>query len=215
MGGALRGASIGLAVCFLATACGGGEEPEPERVTAAEQCDGTLSPVAARALTRVLGTQNFDDAPTGGLERVGGELTADHAATEGRTPRRSLCRASPAVNSDAITVAFRLFRDVDLPGDQRAADMHPYDMGVAALSGPRRADLYVRCVSPRFQGSDKRPARIKGQLDFLKSELPDTVPVREANLTVLHSVTLAMARELGCEDDAGLDEEPVFEALPE
>ncbi|MCM1946409.1 hypothetical protein NC315_13625 [Streptomyces sp. G2] len=53
------------------------------------------------------------------------------------------------------------------------------------------------------------------ELVFNRSELPDTVPVREATLTVLHSVTLAVVRKLDCEDDAGLAEKPVLKPLPE
>ncbi|MFD4375217.1 hypothetical protein [Streptomyces sp. NPDC058486] len=36
-----------------------------------------------------------------------------------------------------------------------------------------------------------------------------------AHLTVLHCVTLAVVRKLGCEGDAGLAEKPVLKALPE
>ncbi|MFF9339475.1 MULTISPECIES: hypothetical protein [unclassified Streptomyces] len=211
---ALRGAVLGLAVCLLATACGRGEEPEPERVIAARQCDDTLSPEAGRALETVLNTKRFDHDPRGGLDRATGELLADYPEAEGWAPRRSVCRVSAPTSSDEVSIEFRLSGTIDLPGDEHAGDMHPYDMGVEALSGPRRVELYVTCVSPRLQGSDKRPALIMGSLTFLRSKLPDTVPVREATLTVLHSVTLAVVRKLGCEDDAGLTEKPVFKPLP-
>ncbi|MFI0829451.1 hypothetical protein ACH4Q7_34110 [Streptomyces roseolus] len=207
---ALKGAAAGLAVCFSVTACGGDETPEPKRVMASQQCDGTLSPEAARALETVLNTKKFDDAPTGGLERTTDELVQDYPESWRRTPRHSLCRASPATGSDAVKIDFRLHREADLPGDEHAADMHAYDMGVDALSGPRMAELYVRCVSPRIDGSGDRPARIRGGLTFLRSKLPDTVLIREANLTILHSAALAVVRKLGCENDAGLTEKPVF-----
>ncbi|MFE9044327.1 hypothetical protein ACFYOG_25945 [Streptomyces sp. NPDC007818] len=179
---------------------------------ASQQCDDTLSPEAARALETVLNTQRFNAAPTGGLERTTGELVQDYPESQRRTPRHALCRASPAIGSDQIKIDFRLHREVERPGDGHAADMHAYGMGVKALSGPRMAELYVRCVSPRIEGSDGRPARIRGGLIFLRSKLPDTVPIREANLTILHSVTLAVVRKLGCEDDAGLAAKPVFRA---
>ncbi|MFF6881607.1 hypothetical protein ACFY9F_00280 [Streptomyces sp. NPDC012421] len=214
-GKVLKGAAAGVAVCLLATACGEDEEkPKPERVRAEQQCDGTLSPKAALALQTVLNTKRFDDAPTGGLERAAGGLVEDYPESSRRTPTHSLCRASPASSMDAVKIRFSLHREGDLPGDEHAADMHRYAMGVDALSGPRMADLYVRCVSSRIEGSDKRPARIVGSLIFLRSKLPDTVRIREANLTILHSVTLAVVRKLGCEDDAGLTEKPVFKALP-
>ncbi|MFF6898094.1 hypothetical protein [Streptomyces hydrogenans] len=53
------------------------------------------------------------------------------------------------------------------------------------------------------------------ELDFRWSKLPDTAPIREAHLTILHSATLAVVRKLGCEDDAGLAEKPVLKPLPE
>ncbi|MEU3609324.1 hypothetical protein AB0E83_28320 [Streptomyces sp. NPDC035033] len=211
----LKGAASGLAVCLLATACGGEEEPEPERVTAEQQCDDTLSPDAARALETVLKTKRFSHDPRGGLERTTDALVADHEKGERRTPTHYLCKANPSELSDTVTVEFRLYRDADLPGGARLAGLHPYEMGVEAMSGPRRARLYIRCTSPRLQGSDKRPARIMGELYFIRSELPDTVPVREAHLTILHSVTLAVVRKLGCEGDAGLTEKPVLKPLPE
>ncbi|MEU2656174.1 hypothetical protein ABZ615_12710 [Streptomyces sp. NPDC007325] len=215
MGWVFKRAAGGVAVCLLATACGGGAGPEPERVSAAQQCDDTLSLDAARALETVLKAKRFHHSPRGGLERTTGELIADHPKSEGRTPRRALCKIDSPANSARAAIDFRLWRDINLHGSRHSASLHPYGMGVEALSGPNGAHLYVRCVSGRIPGSDRRPARIWGELSLSRSELPDTVPVREANLTVLHSVTLAVVRKLGCEDDAGLTEKPVFKALPE
>lgn len=211
----LQGAVLGLALCLLATACGRGEEPEPERVMAEQQCDGTLSPGAARALETVMHTKRFSHDPRGGLERTAEALVADHGKGERRSPTRRLCRANPAGSSDRITVAFHLYRDTELARGDRVASLHPYAMGVEALSGPKRALLYVRCASPRLKGSDKHPVRVMGQLDFIRSKLPDTAPIREAHLTILHSATLAVVRKLDCEDDAGLAEKPALKPLPE
>ncbi|MFF9502780.1 hypothetical protein [Streptomyces sp. NPDC014656] len=210
VGRVLKGAASGVAICLLATACGGDEEPEPKRVVAAQQCDDTLSREAAHALETVLKTKTFDDAPTGGLERTADALVADYDRGQRRSPTRRLCRASPATSSDAITIAFHLYRETELARGDRVASLHPYAMGVEALSGPKRARLFVRCTSPRLQESDKRPAPVMGELNFIRSDLPDTASVREAHLTILHSVTLAVVRKLGCENDAGLDAKPVF-----
>ncbi|MFB7867596.1 MULTISPECIES: hypothetical protein [unclassified Streptomyces] len=87
-------------------------------------------------------------------------------------------------------------------------------MGREAWSGPETAYLFVTCVSPRFKASQERPARIRGALWFRRSPLPDTPATREANLTVLHSVTLAVVKKLGCVDNAGLSDEPVFKPKP-
>ncbi|MEU2656178.1 hypothetical protein ABZ615_12730 [Streptomyces sp. NPDC007325] len=142
------------------------------------------------------------------------ELVRDHATAKGLTLNPPMCRVNPPAGKERVDIRFGLYADDDLFEDVHPRGLHPYDMGVEAQSGPKKAYLFVRCVSPRLEGSEKRPARIRGTLVFNESELPDTVPVREANLTVLHSVTLAVVRKLGCEDDAGLAEEPVFRAEP-
>ncbi|MEU2505549.1 hypothetical protein ABZ621_12625 [Streptomyces sp. NPDC007863] len=211
----LKGVGSGVAVCLLATACGAAEEPEPERVTAGQQCDDTLSPDAARALETVLRTKRFDHDPRGGLERGAKELVRDYETSWGLTLNPPMCRVNPPTGIERVDLRFGLYVDDDLFEDVHPRGLHPYDMGVEAQSGPRKAYLFVRCVSPRLKGSDKRPARIRGTLVFNESELPDTVPIREANLTILHSVTLAMVRKLGCENDAGLDAKPVFKPRPE
>ncbi|MFI8421260.1 hypothetical protein [Streptomyces sp. NPDC085479] len=143
------------------------------------------------------------------------ELVRDHATAKGLTLNPPMCRVNPPAGKERVDIRFGLYADDDLFEDVHPRGLHPYDMGVEAQSGPKKAYLFVRCVSPRLEGSEKRPARIRGTLVFNESELPDTVPVREANLTILHSVTLAVVRKLGCEDDAGLAAQPVFRAEPE
>ncbi|MFJ6421682.1 hypothetical protein [Streptomyces hydrogenans] len=212
----LKSAASGLAVCLLATACADGEKPEPERVTAGRQCDDTLSPQAAGALERALETKRFWPAASGGLDGVAEGLAADYAKAERRPPAHALCEASPSVaDVREVAIGFRLYKDDELLGGGHPSRLHPYDMGVEAHAGPEKAYLFVRCVSPRLKGSDSRNARIEGRLIHFWSKLPDTAPIREAHLTILHSATLAVVRKLGCEDDAGLAEKPVLKPLPE
>ncbi|MEV8627399.1 hypothetical protein [Streptomyces sp. NPDC051079] len=196
----------------LLAACGGEAEPAPPRVTAAQQCDGALSARAVDALERVLGTEEFDAAPVGGLDRSADQLAEDYAQGLRRSMHSPMCRPSPARASAQLDVYFGLYGEDDLFGDAHPVGLHPYDMGREAQSGTDRAYLFVECASPRLKGSEKRPARIRGMLRFPKSALPDTVATREANLTVLHSVTLAVVKRLGCSGDAGLDDVPVLKA---
>ncbi|MEV6204281.1 hypothetical protein AB0M64_30545 [Streptomyces sp. NPDC051771] len=118
-------------------------------------------------------------------------------------------------STDTVNIRFGFYGHDDLLGDVHPRGLHPYAMGVEAHSGPKKAYLFLTCVTPRLEGSDKHPARIRGTLTFNQSKLPDTAPIREANLTILHSATLAVVRKLGCEDDAGLDVKPVFKPRPE
>lgn len=204
----------GLVACLLLAACSsGGDEPDEPRVTAAKQCDDTLSPEAARALETVLQTKTFDHDPEGGLGRVVSRLIEDYDAGGLRSPGRRLCRSSADSGSARVDILFGRYDDSDLIGDRHPVDLLPYEgMGREAWSGPRGGYLFVRCVSPQLQGSRRHPAQIFGTIRVRRVETPDTVAVREANLTILHSVTLAVVKKLGCEGNAGLPEEPVFKA---
>lgn len=207
-----------LALGLLLTACG--SEEEPPRVTAAQQCDGTLSPSAAAALESVLGTKTFSAAGSGGLERTVNALIEDQAG-EGRPPGRPpLCEVTAAATPQhEIRISFTLHDRGALYDDGTAKwwdhGRYLYGMGREASADNESAALFVQCTSPRLKGSDKQPAPLGSELRFdksLKGSYPANTPAtREAYLTVLHSVTLAVVKELGCENNAGLPEKPVFE----
>ncbi|QGZ49173.1 MULTISPECIES: hypothetical protein [Streptomyces] len=85
-------------------------------------------------------------------------------------------------------------------------------MGIEAHAGFMKAYIFAECVSPQLKGSQERPARIRGTLNVGTPVPSDTVATREANLTVLHSVALAVVKKLGCENNAGLPDKPVLKA---
>ncbi|MFD9034583.1 hypothetical protein ACFVZW_26115 [Streptomyces sp. NPDC059567] len=115
--------------------------------------------------------------------------------------------------SAELGIDFGLYDPSDLIGEGRVINMYPYEgMGREAHAGFKRAYLFLECVSPRFKGSEEKPARIRGVLDLDKLWPPDTVATREANLTVLHSVALAVVQKLGCENNAGLSDRPVIKS---
>ncbi|MFF0754547.1 hypothetical protein [Streptomyces sp. NPDC004267] len=206
----IKFAAWGLTACLLLTACGSSDEPEVQRVTAAQQCDDTLSPSAARSLETVLRTKKFDHRPKGGLDRLVAQLIEDYAAGGLRSRSRNFCSASADASPDRVDILFGRYDDSDLIGDGDPVGLHPYDIGREAFSGPKAANLFVTCVSSQLKGSSNRPAQFQGMLRFNDSKLPDTPAVREANLTVLHSVTLAVVKKLGCRDNAGLPDKPVL-----
>ncbi|WMX46799.1 hypothetical protein RGF97_20955 [Streptomyces roseicoloratus] len=207
--------AAGLAVCVTLAACGGADEPEEPRVTATQQCDDTLSPAAVRALETNLGATKFDHGPKGGLDRVAAQLTDDYEAGGRRSPARKLCQVGAAGARGRIDITFSRYDDSELFEDARPVGLYPYLLGREAMAGPETAYLFVECASPQLQGSQKRPARIDGRLRVSEIKLPDTPPIREANLTVLHSVTLAVVKKLGCENNAGLPDKPVFRPRPD
>ncbi|MEU4061270.1 hypothetical protein AB0F25_02385 [Streptomyces wedmorensis] len=210
-----------LALGLLLTACGKGKDEEaPPPVAAAQQCDGTLSPAAAAALESVLGTKTFSEAGSGGLDRTVDVLIEDQAR-EGRPPGHpSMCEvttgASPKSGLDVdvwLNDSGSLYDDGTTKWWNQGRSL--YAMGREASADTKSAALFVGCASPRLKGSDKQPTPIGAELKFdkpIKGAYPANTPAtREAYLTVLHSVTLAVVKELGCENNAGLPETPVFE----
>lgn len=209
--------STALALGLLLTACGGGED---QASPPARNCDETLAPAAVEAVGSLLGTRESDWAGTG-LDRTVDVLIEDQAR-EGRPPGHpSMCEvttgASPKSGIDVdvwLNDSGSLYDDGATKWWNQGRSL--YAMGREASADTKSAALFVGCSSPRLKGSDKQPTPIGAELKFdkpVKGGYPaDTPATREAYLTVLHSVTLAVVKELGCDNNAGLPENPVFEA---
>lgn len=200
-------ATVSIALCFGATACGGNGEREVKRTAANEQCGGLLSPVALKALERVMG-KRFSDAGDAALDETVEQLRSDYGKRLNWSRSKQFCEISKTEDGvNSMVVDFSLYASDDLSGSNHAANLDAYPMGKEALAGAEDAYLYFECVSPQLEGSKAGPARIVGHLS--QSRPPaDTEIEREANLAVLHSASLAVAEKLKCERNAGLPPEP-------
>lgn len=154
-----------------------------------------------------MGTKNFSDAGRGRLADVVGQLQSDYAERLRWSRGKEICEISPDNGASSISVTFSLYAPDDLPDDGHSSSLHAYPVGKGALSGAEDAELYFECTSPELKGSLERPARILGHLSYWKAP-EDTRATHDANLTVLHSISLAVAKELKCENDADLPSEP-------
>lgn len=204
---AVLAATVGIALCFGATACGGNDEPEAKRTAAKDQCGGVLSPAAVTAMEQVMGKQ-FSDAADATVDETVEQLRSAYGERLNWSRGKQFCEISKTEGGvNSMTVSFSLYAPDDLSGSNHAADLHAYPMGKEALAGAEDAYLYFECVSPDLEGSKSRPARVAGHLSQSKPP-SDTAEVHKANMAVLHSAAVAVAGELKCEGKAGLPAEP-------
>ncbi|MFJ3904089.1 hypothetical protein [Streptomyces sp. NPDC090025] len=182
-------------------------------MAAREQCDGAISEAAVPALKRALDSETFMGSRAGWLDRVAAERKSDYDKNLLYSPENSRCAIAARDTENSLDIVFEPFSEKGLRTHAEDPFVYPYEMGVEAEIGYRWSYLYVDCVSPQLKGSETRPARIMGSLKVWRSTTSDTAATREDNLVVLHSVTLALVRKLGCVDDAGLPATPVIKPL--
>ncbi|MBD0708137.1 hypothetical protein BU197_06905 [Streptomyces sp. CBMA291] len=206
--------STALALGLLLTSCGSGDPPK-----AAQKCDNTLSPEAETAAGTLLGTKTFESSGST-LDRAADRVVADWETWQTGRPlgHPSMCElAAKAPLKTGIDIDVRLYEKDDLFNNGStwwAQGRSLYTMGRETSASNKTAHLYVGCSSPRLKGSEKAPAPLQVYATFdrpLKGTYPQSTPaVREAYVTVVHSVALEIVRKLGCENDAGLPAKPVF-----
>ncbi|MFD3566257.1 hypothetical protein [Streptomyces sp. NPDC058667] len=171
----------------------------------------------------MLGTGEFSASGGAGPEQAVKKLIEDQALEgSGRAlGYTTVCSTrTETVPSSQVTVYFDLYKNAaDLFDDGTkwtAQGRYLYGMGLETSANNRTADLFLACSSARLKGPEERPVPLHSWLRFdkpVKGAYPANTPAtREAYLTVLHSVTLAVVKELGCESNAGLGEKPTFEA---
>ncbi|MFE2424234.1 hypothetical protein [Streptomyces hokutonensis] len=191
------------------TACDSSEPTEKPTTEAVSSnlCGAQLSTGARRALLYVLGSKKFTTSePTAALGKTARSLVSgyqekgpDDSAT---AEEYQLCTAYAPAADFGVELSFYLSRTV--PGPiALLPKFTQYEMGELALSRPLNAFLYMKCSSGSFR-SDGDSVLIRGELTNPLAVNSDDDTLREKNMNVLHAVSLAMAKELGCKDDAGL-----------
>ncbi|MCF2131881.1 hypothetical protein L1I79_36485 [Strepomyces sp. STD 3.1] len=86
-----------------------------------------------------------------------------------------------------------------------ASTFTPYKMGELALASSRKAVVYLKCASPRFEAEGSQKAPIL-RLETSNRYEPDGSPaeLRRNNLAITYSAGLALIKALGCENNANL-----------
>ncbi|WP_338137688.1 hypothetical protein [Streptomyces anulatus] len=198
-------------LAFAAVGCSGdgkagatGERP----TEAIDLCGGeAVSAEAAESLKVITGSSRFDESDE--------DSTVVHAAkqlsqefTSSVTGDGDICMvfAVDAAQSDRLEVTWELASGP--PQGEPAPKFTVLPMGERTLTASDAAVVQFACRSAKLPGST--PAQVKIGVERWSPEEPEGDPekLKDAYATVAHSVSLAMAKELGCENNGGLKDRP-------
>lgn len=207
------GVTAAVALLGGAVGCSGGDESGDDAAKAAsvapqKLCGGAVSREAGKALEVITGSATFEES--------GKTSTVAHAADELRdgfassaTGDGDVCRIyTPAgTTDDELRVTWEL--SGSSPTDDPASKFTVLNMGERALTATDGSFLRFACRGGKLTGTE--PAHIdvsvsRGGMPTEPEGNPDAL--KDAYATVAHSFSLAMAKELGCENNAGLPETP-------
>ncbi|MFD9289900.1 hypothetical protein ACFWBV_16745 [Streptomyces sp. NPDC060030] len=163
-------------------------------------------------LEKVTGEKVFNWANENGMEKVVAALREGYASGRSWAGGADLCEPDPKGGGlgDEANVSFSMYAPQDVEDERLPAGGELYTMGVQSSVGRGGALLYFECVSPRLEGSDETPLRIQGVFGRGKSDAPDTREYRNMSMTILHTMTLKLVKELDCENNGGLPKTPVL-----
>ncbi|WP_405675987.1 hypothetical protein OG292_13340 [Streptomyces sp. NBC_01511] len=202
---------------FGAVGCGGSDETDrnaaDESVTADKLCAvGAVNKAAVGALEVITGATLF--APTGGESAVAaaaGELTREAAPVGSGTGE--VCSIYPRPESGGpaaeIRVVWRLSSTP--PKEDTALKFTRLPMGEKAGAAHDSAFVTFPC-SPKDE-SREFPDHVSvwAQSQAMPTEAEgDVRPLKNAYATVAHAFAMAMAKELGCEDNGELKAKPAL-----
>lgn len=214
----MRRAIVGLAVAvsLVAGAVGCGEEEKSRAEEAWEQsvprerlCGGAaVSAGAGKALEVITGSSRFE-ASSEDYTVAGAAQGLSDRFTSSVTGHGDICRVYTPVGvpGDSLRITWRLSGSA--PAGGPASRYTALKMGEQAGTAPDRAFVTFACRGGELPGV--APAHV--EIEVWDEALPgepdgDAEALKDAYATVAHSFSLAMAREMGCEDDGGLEAQP-------
>lgn len=208
-------AVVGLVVAAGAglAACGSdaeGKSTEETFMRADKVCGGLFDASLAKKVEAVTADSEFFYRSDEGLKTVVDALTDGYESGRSSATGAPLCELSPKGGGagDGAKIKFSMYAPQDVKDPRADAGTVFYTMGKRSEARATGASLYLECVSPQLKGSETAPLRIYGSFTVGESDAPDTTETRDANLEILHTGALTVAKELGCENNAGLPETP-------
>ncbi|MFJ6807777.1 hypothetical protein ACIQRK_17375 [Streptomyces anulatus] len=199
-----------------AAGCSGGDgaaKGNDKAVEAAQLCGGTaLSADAAEGVEVITGSSRFEaPAEKSTVAHAAKQLSQEFSSSV--TGDGDICQvfAVGAAQSDRLEVTWEL---VDGPPEgEPAPKFTVLPMGERALAAPDAGVVQFACRNEKSLSS--QPAHIDVGVERWSPEEPEGDPekLKDAYATVAHSVALAMAKELGCENNGGLKARPSLDPV--
>ncbi|MGO1020682.1 hypothetical protein ACTOXX_08965 [Streptomyces rubiginosohelvolus] len=200
-----------------AAGCAGGDDDAPkeggEFVAGTFLCGGqAVSDQAGKALEVITGSSRFEESDeTSTVVHAARELSEKF--TSSATGDGDICTvfAEDAKQSDRLEVTWELTGGP--PEGEPASKFRVLRMGERALAAPDAGVVQFACRNEKSLGS--QPAHVDIGVERWSPEEPEGDPEKltDAYATVAHSVSLAMAKELGCENNGGLEPRPALDPV--
>ncbi|MFI6137404.1 hypothetical protein ACIBCC_04375 [Streptomyces griseus] len=200
-----------------AAGCAGGDDDAPkeggEFVAGTLLCGGAaVSTEAGKALEVITGSSRFEESDeTSTVVHAAKELSEKF--TSSATGDGDICTvfAEDAKQSDRLEVTWELTGGP--PEGEPASKFRVLRMGERALAAPDAGVVQFACRNEKLLGS--QPAHVDIGVERWSPGEPEGDPEKltDAYATVAHSVSLAMAKELGCENNGGLEARPSLDPV--
>ncbi|MFF9685997.1 hypothetical protein [Streptomyces sp. NPDC014623] len=215
----MRRAIVGLAavVSLVAGAVGCGEDEKSRAEEAWEQsvpperlCGGAaVSARAGKALEAITGSSRFEGSGRTSTVAEAAQDLSDQF-TSSFTGHGDVCRIfTPVGVPDVVPLEITWHLSGSASTDGPASKFTVLKMGERALTATDSSFLRFACRSGKLSGTEPAHIEISVERGGMPTEPDgDLDALKDAYATVAHSFSLAMAKELGCEDEGGLEAQP-------
>ncbi|MEU4149455.1 hypothetical protein [Streptomyces sp. NPDC026659] len=202
-----------------ATGCGGDGDkdglPKDYKVVGGTQlCGGNaISADASKALKVITGSSRFEaSSKSYTVARAASALAS--AYPNSIVDRGDACRVFMPIGTPKFQLRITWGLEEDAPTDEPAAPKFTVlKMGDETVAAADMAYVFFTCQSDKLGGaSEKAHIVIGAEYWGMPRDPQDNVEaLKDAYATVAHSFSLAMAKELRCENNGGLPAKPVLD----
>ncbi|MGV9624532.1 hypothetical protein [Streptomyces tendae] len=218
--GSVRGGLLSVAVAGSllvgAAGCGGGGNEDGAQddykvVAGTQLCGGNaMSAAASKALKVITGSTRFEaSAEEYTVKQAAADLVDDYPLS---TETNDVCRIYTPRDTPDFDLRITWNLEDGPPTSDSAPEFTELKMGELAVTATDKAYVFFACQSDKLGSSPDVHIVIGVQHWAMHTEPEgDIKALKDAYATVTHSVSLAMAKELGCENNGGLPAKPVLD----